>query len=179
MARYSILKVGKAMSIEDLRKSPAPRGRKPNPRDEELKLLVREVSVGPESQVIPWELGNQKVATARLAANKVIKQLGVPVYTIALGTPQGIVDVPNRAGVLVPMLVPPDPETLATVAEVTGGRFFEAPTAQDLAAIYESLGSRVGFLEEQREVTQLFAAAGLAFVVLGAALAAHWFNRFP
>ena len=80
MARYNILKVGKPMSIDDLKKSPTPRGRKPNPRDEELKLLVREVSVGPESQVIPWELGKQKVATARLAANKVIKQLDVPVY---------------------------------------------------------------------------------------------------
>lgn len=80
MPRYNVIKVGKPMNIEDLRKAPTPSGRKPNPRDEELKLLIREVSVGPESQVIPWELGDQKVATARLAANKVIKQLGVPVY---------------------------------------------------------------------------------------------------
>ena len=80
MARYNVIKVGKPLSMDDLRKSNAPSGRKPNPRDEELKLLAREVSVGPESQVIPWELGAQKVATARLAANKVIKQLGVPVY---------------------------------------------------------------------------------------------------
>jgi hypothetical protein len=80
VARYNVIKVGKPLSIDDLRKSAAPSGRKPNPRDEELKLLVREVSVGPESQVIPWELGKQKVATARLAANKVIKQLGLPVF---------------------------------------------------------------------------------------------------
>jgi Ca-activated chloride channel family protein len=105
--------------------------------------------------------------------------LGVPVYTIALGTAEGIVDVPNQAGILEPMPVPPDPETLATVAEMTGARFFEAPTSADLAAIYESLGSRVGYENEVQEVTQLFAAAGLAFVVAGAALAAHWFNRFP
>ena len=105
--------------------------------------------------------------------------LGVPVYTIALGTTEGIVDVPNQVGILEPMPVPPDPETLATVAEMTDGRFFEAPTSADLAAIYENLGSRVGYENEVQEVTQLFAAAGLAFVVAGAALAAHWFNRFP
>ena len=105
--------------------------------------------------------------------------LGVPVYTIALGTTEGIVDVPNQAGFLEPMPVPPDPETLATVAEITDGRFFEAPTSADLAAIYENLGSRVGYENEVQEVTQLFAAAGLAFIVAGAALAAHWFNRFP
>ena len=104
---------------------------------------------------------------------------GVPVYTIALGTDRGIVDVPTGDGRVEPLPVPPDPETLATVAELTGGRFFEAPSADDLAAIYESLGSRVGFVEEEQEVTQLFAAGGLLLVLVGAGLAALWFNRFP
>jgi Ca-activated chloride channel homolog len=105
--------------------------------------------------------------------------LGVPIYTIALGTNEGTVDVPNPLGMLESMPVPPDPETLATIAEMTGGRFFEAPTAEELAAIYESLGSKVGYVQEEQEVTQLFAAAGLLFVLVGGALAAHWFNRFP
>jgi Ca-activated chloride channel family protein len=105
--------------------------------------------------------------------------LGVPIYTIALGTSEGTVDVPNMFGMTDQLPVPPDPETLATIAEMTGGRFFEAPTAEELAAIYESLGSKVGYVEEEQEVTQLFAAAGLLFVLVGGALAAHWFNRFP
>ena len=37
----------------------------------------------------------------------------------------------------------------------------------------------VGCVEEEEEVTRLFAAAGLLFVLVGGALAAHWFNRFP
>jgi Ca-activated chloride channel family protein len=105
--------------------------------------------------------------------------LGVPVYTIALGTPDGTVEVPNLFGQLETMPVPPDTETLAEVAETTGGRFFDAPTAEDLAQIYENLGSRVGYTEEEQEVTQLFAAAALVFVLAGAGLAAFWFNRFP
>jgi Ca-activated chloride channel homolog len=105
--------------------------------------------------------------------------LGVPIYTIALGTEDGVVLVPNLFGMAESLPVPPDPETLATVAEMTGGRFFEAPTAEDLAAIYESLGSKVGFVDEEQEVTQLFAAAGLLLVLVGGAFAAHWFNRFP
>jgi Ca-activated chloride channel family protein len=105
--------------------------------------------------------------------------LGVPIYTIALGTSEGTVDVPNMFGMTDQLPVPPDPETLATIAEMTGGRFFEAPTAEELAAIYESLGSKVGYVEEEQEVAQLFAAAGLLFVLVGGALAAHWFNRFP
>ena len=75
--------------------------------------------------------------------------------------------------------VPPDTETLAEIAEITGARFFEAPTAEDLAAIYESLGSKVGFTHEEQEVTQWFAAGALVLVLAGAGLAALWFNRIP
>ena len=116
----------------------------------------------------------EPIDAARRAA-----ELGVPIYTIALGTENGTVEVPNPLGMLESMPVPPDPETLATIAEMTGGRFFEAPTAEQLSAIYESLGSKVGYVDQEQEVTQLFAAAGLLFVLVGGALAAHWFNRFP
>jgi Ca-activated chloride channel family protein len=105
--------------------------------------------------------------------------LGVPVYTIALGTADGVVSVPDRTGQLRQLSVPPDPETLAAIAEMTGGRFFQAPTAADLAQIYKSLGSKIGYTNEEREVTQLFAGAGLLLVLVGGGLAAHWFNRFP
>jgi Ca-activated chloride channel family protein len=104
---------------------------------------------------------------------------GVPVYTIALGTADGVVDVPNNFGQLVPLSVPPDAETLAAIAETTGARAFQAPTADDLASIYQSLGSKVGYTQEQQEVTQWFAAGALLLVVIGGGLAAVWFNRFP
>jgi Ca-activated chloride channel family protein len=118
------------------------------------------------------ELEPQQAADEAAAA-------GVPVYTIALGTAAGTVEVPGMFGGTETLAVPPDTETLAEVAETTGGRFFDAPTAEDLAQIYENLGSRVGYTEQQQEVTQLFAGIALAFVLVGAGLAAHWFNRFP
>jgi Ca-activated chloride channel family protein len=114
-----------------------------------------------------------------IPAAEMAAALGVPVYTIALGTANGVVTVPDNNGQLHTLNVPPDTETLAAIAETTGGRAFEAPTAKDLAQIYESLGSRIGYTTEEREVTQWFAAAGLLLVVTGAGLAAHWFNRFP
>jgi Ca-activated chloride channel family protein len=104
---------------------------------------------------------------------------GMPVYTIALGTPDGVVTVEDDQGILHRVEVPPDTDTLAAIAETTGARSFEAPTASDLQQIYQSLGSRVGTTEEPQEVTQWFAAAGLVLMVVGAGFAAHWFNRFP
>ena len=104
---------------------------------------------------------------------------GMPVYTIALGTPDGVVQVPDQFGQTRQLSVPPDTDTLNAVAETTGGLFYEAPTASDLAQIYEALGTKVGYTQQEQEVTQWFAAAGLLLVLSGAGLAAVWFNRFP
>jgi Ca-activated chloride channel family protein len=105
--------------------------------------------------------------------------LGVPVFTIALGTEQGMVDVPNETGQLQRVPVPPDELTLRRIAEVTGARFFAAPTDRDLRGIYRELGSKIGFVKERQEVTVVFAAAGLLLVVAGMALSLAWFSRFP
>ncbi len=104
---------------------------------------------------------------------------GVPVYTIALGTAGGVVEVRDQMGNPQQISVPPDTDTLNRIADTTGARFFEAPTSKDLAAIYESLGSKVGFTQEEQEVTQWFAAGALILVLGGAGLAALWFNRIP
>ena len=79
MAKFNVIKVGKPLSVDDLTKKQSPRGRKPNPRDEDLAKLINEVSVGPELQVIPWQFEG-KPATARLAANRVIKSMGANVF---------------------------------------------------------------------------------------------------
>jgi Ca-activated chloride channel family protein len=105
--------------------------------------------------------------------------VGMPVYTIALGTADGVVQVADQFGQMHELSVPPDTETLSAVAETTGGRFYQAPSADDLAQIYQALGSKVGYTQQEVEVTQWFAAAGLLLVLAGAGLAAVWFNRFP
>jgi Ca-activated chloride channel family protein len=142
----------------------------PSTKDEERPLVATVLlSDGSNST------GNlEPDAAAREAAS-----IGMPVYTIALGTADGVVTVQDEFGMPHTVEVPPDTDTLAAIAETTGARSFQAPTAGDLQQIYESLGSRVGTREEPQEVTQWFAAAGLALMVGGAALAAHWFNRFP
>ncbi|HET9756489.1 MAG TPA: VWA domain-containing protein [Candidatus Limnocylindrales bacterium] len=112
-------------------------------------------------------------------ADRAAAAAGMPIYTIALGTATGVVSVTDEFGVPHTVEVPPDTDTLAAIAETTGARSFEAPTADDLQKIYESLGSRVGVRYEAQEITQWFAAAGLVLMVAGAGLAAHWFNRFP
>ncbi|HEY9459031.1 MAG TPA: VWA domain-containing protein [Gaiella sp.] len=91
---------------------------------------------------------------------------GIPVFTIALGTEGGT--IVDREQVIP---VPPDRETLAAIAEYTGGQSFDAETAGALKDVYQGLGSRVGRREKPREVTSAFVAAG-ALLLVGAVGAA-------
>jgi Ca-activated chloride channel family protein len=105
--------------------------------------------------------------------------LRVPVYTIALGTPDGTIQVRDDFGQLVTVDVPPDKETLQQIADTTGGKAFDAPTAEDLASVYANLESRIGYTEERQEVTFALVGAGLLLVLVGAGLSAVWFGRLP
>ena len=107
------------------------------------------------------------------------KTLGVPIYTIALGTPNGTVDVQDDFGQTVTLDVPPDTETLKQIAATTGATAFDAPTAAQLASVYDNLQSRIGYTEQRQEMTFALVGAGLLLVVLGAGLSAVWFGRLP
>jgi Ca-activated chloride channel homolog len=112
--------------------------------------------------------GADPVAVAREAA-----ELGVPVYTVSLGTPSGTVT--DAEGVT--HEAAPDPATMRAVAEASGGRSFTVDDAEGLAAVYERLGSQVATELEPREVTAAFAGGALVFVAGGALLSLHWFRR--
>jgi Ca-activated chloride channel family protein len=114
-----------------------------------------------------------------LEAAQRAKTLGVPIYTIALGTPNGTVEVQDQFGQTQVLDVPPDTATLDQIASITGGTAFNAPTAKDLASVYDNLQSRIGYTQERQEVTFALVGAGLLLVVLGAGMAAVWFGRLP
>jgi Ca-activated chloride channel homolog len=122
---------------------------------------------------------NTQGRTQPMQAAADAKALGVPVFTIALGTDRGMVDVPDETGNLRRIPVPPDTLTLQRIAQTTGARFFAAPSNSDLKEVYRELGSKIGFVKEKQEITVVFAATGLLFLVAGATMSLVWFSRFP
>lgn len=124
--------------------------------------------------------GESTTGTAEpLDAAERARELGVPIYTIALGTDEGEVTVPDQLGNPQTIPVPPDRDTLKRVADVTGGAYFDAPDEVELQAVYDRLSSQLGSVEEKTEITAAFAAAALVMVLLGAVLSVLWFQRFP
>jgi len=107
------------------------------------------------------------------------KQQGVPVYSVLVGTPDGVVEEELTGGFRRIIRVPPNPETLELVATTSGGAFFAAPDAEGLSRVYEELGSRLGTREQDREITDVFAAIAAALLLVGATMSAVLFRRVP
>lgn len=110
------------------------------------------------------------------AAERARKQ-GVPVYTVLVGTPDGVVEETLPGGLRQLIRVPTSPETLTQIAEISGGEFFTAVDPEGLRAVYEELGSRLGSKEEVREITDFFAGAAALLALMGGALSALLYRR--
>lgn len=93
-------------------------------------------------------------------------QAKVPIYTVSLGTEDGVVAGPGIGGYIP---VPPDPETLGSIARESGGKAFSAEDSGRLSDIYKNLGSQLGSKKRKQQVTTTFAIAGLV-LLLGAAV---------
>ena len=112
-----------------------------------------------------------------LLAARAAKRMRVPIYTVTLGTDSGTITVPRRGGGTQVRPVPPDPESLAQIARLSGGEAFTAETASGLEGVYERLGSQLSHRDEQRQVTSAFAGGGLLLLLAGAAMSLRWFGR--
>jgi Ca-activated chloride channel homolog len=113
------------------------------------------------------------------AAAQQAKRLRVPVYTVLVGTPEGVVEETLTGGLRQIIRVPPNPDTLREIAHLSGGEFFTATDAEGLERVYEELGSRLGTRKQSREVGDYFAGGAAAFLLAGGALSALWFRRVP
>jgi Ca-activated chloride channel homolog len=106
------------------------------------------------------------------------KELGIPVYTIALGTADGVIDL-SFGGEARRIPVPPDRETLRLIAEETGGKYFSAPSAGALRAAYSDIGSLLAREPGKDEATYAFVLAAGLLALGAAALSALWLSRIP
>ena len=102
-----------------------------------------------------------------------IENRGVRVFAVGLGTPGGTV-VTNEGRSMRTRL---DEATLKQVADLTGGQYYNASSAEDLHAIYEQLGVELVMRAEKQEVTWGFAAIAMNLFVVAGALSLLWFNR--
>lgn len=128
----------------------------------------------PAATILVLSDGETTAGRPDAMASAAAGERGIPISTVAFGTDQGEVSLPDG---IVP--VPVNEAALAQVAGDTGGEFFDADSSDDLRSVFEGIGSEIGREVEERELTDWFAAAGLLFAGLAAAGSIVWFSRLP
>jgi Ca-activated chloride channel family protein len=139
----------------------------------------RDGTVPPTSMLIISDGARVGGRTTPQTAAKRARTLHVPVYTVVLGTQNGVVEETLTGGFRATIRVPPSPQTLRQIARTTGGESFTATDAVGLRKVYEQLGSRLGHRKEDREITDAFAGGSALLLLAGAGLSMMLFRRVP
>jgi Ca-activated chloride channel family protein len=109
--------------------------------------------------------GPDPIEAARVAAN-----LGVRIFTIGFGTkhPTGVSDGGMDAVF--------DEPTLKEMATMTKGDYFHAQSVDELTKIYQQLSTKLLTESEKTEISAIFAAGAIVFLVLSVVLSFYWFS---
>jgi Ca-activated chloride channel homolog len=144
-----------------------------------LKRVPGELGKRPPSAIVLISDGASTSGVDPVQAAQAARKAKIPVYTVALGTARGTIQVKRSGGQggTQTVRVPPDPASLREIARASGGQSYVAADASKLSAVYQKLGSQLGHKNEKREITAGFAGGALALLLFGAALSLYWFGR--
>ena len=140
-----------------------------------LRVVEAQSVLMPEGEDVPAHVvllsdgrntfGRQPSEAAQAAA-----RAGVPVSTIAYGAP------PDRDS---SYAMSADTESLAAIAEETGGTAYTAEDRAELSDVYQDIRSSIGYRTEPVEVTHYVAVMALLAGLVAAAFSLRWFVRLP
>ena len=101
------------------------------------------------------------------------KDMQVPIFTIAYGTPNGYIMDGNQKNP-----VPVNKEELRRIANISGGKAYTADSSDQLREVYQGISRSVGYEREEKEITEQFvgyaAILGLISLLGVMSLAARW-----
>lgn len=146
-----------------------------NPQDETQEAIPQPQGWYPSSVVVLLSDGENNQQPDPLAAADLAADLGVRVYTVGIGSSQGI-DLEVEGFTVHTQL---DEEMLNAVSLITGGQYYNAANEDDLFRIYNDLEPKLSLKREDMEITFLFAALGMLVFLIGGALSLFWFGRVP
>lgn len=129
-----------------------------------LQLLHASAKTHPPSAIVLLSDGQANRGVDPVSVAATAKMDRIAIDTVALGTPYGVL---NEGPFSQPQPVPPDPQLMAAIARTSGGRAFDAQTADQLSSIYKSLGNQLGSVERNRDITPWWLIAAAVALALG------------
>lgn len=112
--------------------------------------------------------GPDPLEVAQMAASR-----GVRVFTVGFGKAGGgMADIEGYS-----MYMAFDEGTLKSIAGITQGEYYHAPSAEELAKVYDEIATRFALERRNTEVTALVAALAATLMVAAGSLSVLWFGR--
>ena len=126
------------------------------------------------ARIVMMTDGKRTVGRTEVDAAKQAAAAKVPVSMIAFGTDHGSIEYDGSA-----IPVPLDTSSMQQIAQLSGGDFHTAASAEELKSVYAQLGEQIGYEIKQQDVSRPWMIAGTLLVMLGAAGALVVGGRIP
>jgi Ca-activated chloride channel family protein len=129
----------------------------------------------PPASIVLVSDGESNVGPPPLEVAQEAVQAGVKIYTIGIGTREGVnLNIQGRR-----VFTRLDEESLRGMADMSGGKYLTATNEAELSAVYDELARETEFEKERTEITFGFTAGALILSIIGGVLSLLWFNRLP
>ncbi|MCU1603104.1 MAG: hypothetical protein JWO22_3813 [Frankiales bacterium] len=118
--------------------------------------------------------GGNTVGQAVSSGAAAAVQAGMPVTTIAYGTPDGYIEV---RGQIIP--TPVDQPTLEGLARTTGGQHYQALNEKELKQVYKSIAKEAGTTTKRKDISSWLTGLALLLGIAAAGASLIWFRVLP
>jgi len=127
----------------------------------------------PSAVIVLFSDGENNDPPDPLSVTDLAIDLGVRIYTIGVGSPEGATIKVEGMNVHTQLNEP----MLAQIAETSGGRYYFAGDDIGLRNIYRDLEPTLSIKPEDLELTSLLAGLGILVFLFGGVLSLLWFGR--
>ncbi|MFC4859004.1 VWA domain-containing protein [Actinophytocola glycyrrhizae] len=143
--------------------------------------IVGGATGAPPARIVLMTDGKQTVPTddgddprGAFTAARAAKDQKIPVSTISFGTGDGAVTIDGKS-----QPVPVDDESMKEIAELSGGEFYKAATADQLHRVYDTLGEQIGYETKNADASRPWLMLGTLAALVAAGSALFIGQRLP
>ncbi len=134
---------------------------------------ARIVLMSDGKQTVPGPDGENEPRGSFTAARKAA-EAKIPISTISFGTPYGSIEIDgDRTSVAV------DDASMRQIADLSGGEFYDAASADQLSQVYATLGEQIGYEVRRVDTSRPWLAGGTLLLVAGVGTGLALGRRLP
>lgn len=128
----------------------------------------------PPARIVLMSDGKQTTGRDEFAVARQAGAAHIPISTISFGTSYGTVDIQGQ-----PVAVPVDDDSLARIAQLSGGEFYPAQSNQQIHQVYATLGQQIGYQTVRRDASKPWLILGTLTCLAAAGSALLISQRLP